>query len=189
MKHLGIDYGSKLAGTTALCWIENDELIIRQSEKKKDADQIILQICKSYQPDFVFLDAPLSLPGVYSDSDQYSDYFYRQCDRELKAMSPMFIGGLTARAMKLADILSKMEIEVIEAYPAGAVEVLGLGRHYKNDIINFLNSIAPQFPSLKLPEASNWHQVDSLLAWLIGLRYRNGESKIYGQVEEGQIFV
>lgn len=189
MRHLGIDYGSKVAGTTAICCVENDEFIILQSEKKKDADHMVIEFCKRYKPDFVFLDAPLSLPGVYTNSDQYNDYFYRQCDRELKAMSPMFIGGLTARAMKLKSTLEKMGIQILEAYPAGVVKTLSLEHHYKKDIDRFLNDAHPHFAACKIPETSNWHQVDSLLAWLIGLRFRNGENKMYGQPEEGQILI
>ena len=36
--HLGIDYGSKLAGTTVICFEKNKQLHFLQSEKKKDAD-------------------------------------------------------------------------------------------------------------------------------------------------------
>jgi uncharacterized protein len=51
----------------------------------------------------VCIDAPLSLPGVFTGLAGCDDYFYRASDRALRAMSPMFLGGLTARAMRLAN--------------------------------------------------------------------------------------
>lgn len=89
--HLGIDYGSKLAGTTAICYQEGDALTIIQSEKKQDADRFINDTVESLKPEQIFIDAPLSLPAAYFGNGD--DYFYRDCDRQLKAMSPMFLGG------------------------------------------------------------------------------------------------
>ncbi|MEL7004830.1 MAG: hypothetical protein AAFN93_19140, partial [Bacteroidota bacterium] len=167
----------------------NDELHTIQSAKKADADAMILEFCKMNKPSSVFLDAPLSLPGVYTNSGRYKDYFYRKCDKELKAMSPMFIGGLTARAIKLKDTLEEAGTKVIEAYPAGIVKELGLQEHYKKDIPKFLSSLQPKLNGYLTPSSSSWHQVDSFLAWLVGLRYQSGTNIIYGEPEEGQIFI
>jgi len=61
MLHLGIDYGSKLAGTTAICVKIEGHLDLFQSGKKQDADLFISKIIHQYQPEKVFIDAPLSL--------------------------------------------------------------------------------------------------------------------------------
>ena len=98
--HIGIDYGAKLAGTTAICFEQSGQLKIWQSEKKKDADKFVQESIKQLQPTTVFIDAPLSLPLAYFGEGE--NYFYRECDKILKGMSPMFLGGLTARAMRLA---------------------------------------------------------------------------------------
>ena len=60
--HLGIDYGAKLAGTTAVCYEQNGQFHLLQSERKKDADKFIHQTIEKLQPATVFIDAPLSLP-------------------------------------------------------------------------------------------------------------------------------
>jgi hypothetical protein len=96
---LSIDYGSKLAGTTAVCFEKNNQLHLAQSVKKQDADAWLRQLISTKKPAAVYIDAPLSLPGVYRGEG--SDYFYRAGDRAVGAMSPMFLGGLTARAMQL----------------------------------------------------------------------------------------
>ncbi len=63
---IGIDYGSKLAGTTALAYLSPTGVAIPlQSTAKKDADAFILQHLESLPPHQVFIDAPLSLPGKY----------------------------------------------------------------------------------------------------------------------------
>ena len=40
---IGIDYGSKLAGTTVICYKKEGRLQLLQSEKKSDADAFVSQ--------------------------------------------------------------------------------------------------------------------------------------------------
>ena len=108
---VGIDYGSKLAGTTVLAYTEGEEIKILQSQKKQDADQFILNFLKISSPELVGIDAPLSLPGAFRALN--NEFFYREADKELNAMSPMFLGGLTARAMKLS---ASIPIRMVEVY-------------------------------------------------------------------------
>ena len=64
-KFIGVDFGSKLAGTTAVCFFEGGNYRFFQSEKKKDADAFLEKIVEQIRPSHVFIDAPLSLPGAY----------------------------------------------------------------------------------------------------------------------------
>ncbi len=107
MHWVGIDYGAKLAGTTAISFVENNQIKTVQSVRKQNADTFCLDWISRLKPDFIMIDAPLSLPLAYFGKGD--DYFYRQADRELKAMSPLFLGGLTARAMRLANQWSKQK--------------------------------------------------------------------------------
>lgn len=124
--HMGIDFGAKLAGTTAVAMVRDGALRLWQSEKGKDADSWLLYLIAELQPKVIFLDAPLSLPKVYAREafTTASDFFYRQADREVQAMSPMFIGGLTARAIKLRTQLAAQGIAVLETYPSQANRLL-----------------------------------------------------------------
>lgn len=192
---IGIDYGSKLAGTTVIAESsENREVVFSISEKKKDADAFLIQYLQKCSGATIFIDAPLSLPGKYRFPDRYEDYFYRLADRQLKAMSPMFLGGLTARAMRLHETLRSQGHRLCEAYPAA------LARHwqlqdlrYKKEkthipaVVEFLQSQSP----LLLPskELTTWHHVDALLALLTAYRYAQQSHQTYGDVEEGQIVV
>jgi predicted nuclease with RNAse H fold len=187
---VGIDYGSKMAGTTAIAWVDGEgKLVTDQSEKKRDADAWLKTLIKDLAPGAVYLDAPLSLPGSYYGKS--ADYFYRECDRILGAMSPMFLGGLTARAMKLA---ADLPMSVHETYPAALVKALLLSAYYKKkdkealkDFFRTWTAVAPKSLQGNLPP--NWHQMDALLAWHSGWRHAQGKAQLIGRPSEGVIVV
>jgi predicted nuclease with RNAse H fold len=108
----GIDFGKKLSGNTVICEKNGDLTRFYRASKDTDADKFITGLIKDVRPEIIFIDAPLSLPAAYHDSENYQDYFYRLCDRQLKAMSPMFLGGLTARAIKMKTEVEKLGIDI-----------------------------------------------------------------------------
>lgn len=189
---IGIDYGSKLAGTTVLAIFDTDtqHTLLEQSSKKQDADAFVLSTLCEHPANVVGIDAPLSLPGIYRDLEGNNDFHYRAADRQAKAMSPMFLGGLTARAMKLA---SEIEATTIEVYPKLSAERYRLQElGYKGD----KEAIAPCLMALvqrtELPVAElsieNWHQFDALLALEITWRYHNNLADQYGDTKEGMLY-
>jgi len=189
--YFGIDYGSKLAGTTSICFSENSLLYVFQSQKKQDGNKFIHYWIKLKKPELAFIDAPLSLPGIYTGEG--TDYFYRKCDLEVKGMSPMFIGGLTARAIKLKNELTLYNCRLIECYPRQLVNVLfgkkapDYGKKWGIDkFLKILNTKIP-FPFSDM--ISSWHMIDAVLAWLTGYRYNNNYALKYGEEREGLIYV
>ncbi len=192
---MGVDYGSKLAGTTAAAMLLNGQIHIWQSANGEDADVFLLNLVTTYKPASVFIDAPLTLPKVYSQlpytSD--SDFFYRACDREVQAMSPMFIGGLTARAIKLRTTLAEQGIALLETYPSQLAKLLfAHQKGYKKDLA-VLPNMAEQLQGLLnykvVQTPANWHQFDALLAWFSGYRHLLGDAELYGDANEGRIIV
>lgn len=192
---IGIDYGSKLAGTTVIAHYQSatEPPVLLQSEKKRDADKFILEFVTTQKPNYIFLDAPLSLPGVYTKLPNCTSYFYRAGDAELRAMSPMFLGGLTARAMQLKANLTPLGAQVLEIYPSQLATVLGLKElPYKKQVKHLapvLEKLATHCPFILPTTVNNWHQIDALLALLSGYRYLNGEHLVYGNAAEGEIIV
>ena len=89
-------------------------------------------------------------------------------------MSPMFLGGLTARAMKLRN--QNVNIDFHETYPGYFIrEILKAKEFYKkkekvvNEQLIELLKIR-----LGLPIASpieNYHQLDAVVCWLSGKRH------------------
>jgi len=180
-----------MAGTTAICVLDGSKLAFRTSIKNKDADLFISDFVNQYKaPLSIFIDAPLSLPAVYTGKGD--DYFYRHADRELKAMSPMFLGGLTARAMKLKGELEKSGHQVFEAYPAAVAKRLNLkSLNYKKkegELLVVANAISTHLHLEFKNKPTSWHQVDALLAFWIGTQYKSGSVKIAGDPEEGLIY-
>ncbi|MDY0078337.1 MAG: hypothetical protein RBR87_13810 [Bacteroidales bacterium] len=185
---LGIDYGAKLAGTTAISFVENNQIKTLQSVKKQDADAFCTEWVSRLKPNFIMIDAPLSLPLAYFGKGD--DYFYRKADRQLKAMSPLFLGGLTARAMRLANQWTKQGISVYESYPRMVAQLaFGLSnkaeKAIKDAVINYLKT-----EGLQISEASfqSGHALDSVLAWISGKRLTTMKAVITGDAEEGLIY-
>lgn len=189
----GIDYGAKLAGTTSMAvWHADDGIRICHSMKKQDADQMIDYLCRDMGQAFIGIDAPLSLPGLYKGLPECRDYFFRQCDIQLSAMSPMFMGGLSARAIQLTDKLKENGHKVIEVYPSA------LKRLYPElaDIRNSPSSRHMAFFELYFQTEVFFengakitsHALDSLCALMTVYRYINGESQCAGLEEEGIIY-
>ena len=196
---MGVDFGSKTAGTTAISYLDkNFKIKSLISEKGKDADTFILDAVGSKLSQLIFIDAPLSLPGVYRGISGYNDYFYRECDKNLNAMSPMFLGGLTARAMKLQGIFNDKDIQLYEVYPSEIAKELGLTQYgYKKEYnsIEFCIKILQKYLLFSITkieiqvEVKNWHVFDSILALTSGIRFIKGLSKTYGNENEGLITV
>jgi uncharacterized protein len=192
----GIDYGSKMAGTTVLCVYSATTTPLQwyTSAKNQDADEFLMEHLMELRPDLVMLDAPLSLPGIYKQPDQYSDYFYRKCDRILQGMSPMFLGGLTARAIKLKDQLAEAKIRCQETYPAcqaSRLELVDLGyKHQTSSIRPVLDKILDIAPVTTEPgELTSWHHIDALLALMAAINFKNHKSQLVGDPNEGVIYL
>lgn len=186
---IGVDFGAKLAGTTAVCYKENDTIVFTQSATKQDADRFLSGFLQKINPTHVFIDAPLTLPGKYTGKGD--DYFFRQGDKDVGAMSPMFLGGLTARAIKIKDCFP--DIRFFESYPSHlAKKVL------KYELPTYKKEQTPEISSALLKKISdtlitaipaNYHQLDAFLCWLTGRRYFSGEALHFGNEQEGLIWV
>jgi|DewCreStandDraft_5_1066085.scaffolds.fasta_scaffold20240_1 predicted nuclease with RNAse H fold len=184
----GVDFGARLAGTTAICTDRGAILQLVRVPKNHDADEYLLAFCQKYLPSAVYLDAPLSLPDAYFGRG--SDFFFRQCDRMLGAMSPMFLGGLTARAIQLRHRLAPTP--VYEVYPRAAARCLadrGIDGYRTTSPSAYARALADVLPLPIASEVSSWHEVDALLAWWSGWRHTQGEAQCFGDPSEGIVWV
>lgn len=190
---LGIDYGSKMAGTTVVAHLSDGQVVFNASEKGRDADAMILTLAEELKPTLIAIDAPLSLPGVYTGLAGCSDYFYRDCDRLTKAMSPLFLGGLTARAMKLAAQLRASGIEVIEAYPVKTGKELGLKafgyREKQPDLVGLFDEFYSETGiDLRAQTGLTGHHIDAAIALYIARQYALDKANELGNLSEGVIY-
>jgi predicted nuclease with RNAse H fold len=190
MTWVGIDFGSQLAGTTVISYLKDQQICFRQSTKGRSADVFVSEMLNEILPSHVFIDAPLSLPGAYFG--QHDDFMYRACDREVGAMSPMFLGGLTARAIRLKHEFSHLNFH--EAYPSALTDTLkGLKKAYRKKNLQLLQefetALAKELPFGLCNPLKNWHMADAVLCWLVGYRYSRAQCLTYGSHEEGLIYV
>ena len=191
---VGINYGYKYSGTTVICYNTYNEVRFILSSKNSDADGFIMNEILHIDPDIILIDAPLSIPGVYKHINGYADYFFRKCDSEMKASSPMFMGGLTARAIGLKKQLNDFGFQVFETYPRKTLELLSLPvQIYKHGLadLEWMLDIFMKTVSITLNKKliTTWHHFDSLLAFFSGLRYISQESKVFGKADEGLVYV
>lgn len=190
----GVDYGSKLAGTTAIAEYKNGKITLFQSTKGRDADAFLLERFNISTPSHIFIDAPLSLPKVYTKQkpNVKDDFFYRGADRELQCMSPLFLGGLTARAIRLKTQLEVKNGKVFETYPSALSKIINLDLTlYKKDpsYLGKATDILSKISGLELPSPLNYHAFDALLALYSGWRFLKNTAEIYGNSDEGLIVV
>lgn len=189
MDFIGIDFGAKAAGTTVICYRERGLFRFQRSDKGGDADAWLDHRIRDLAPEAIYIDAPLSLPGAYFGKGD--DHFFRLADRLAGGMSPMFLGGLTARAMRMAECWRAAGIEVHEVYPAALVRMewdflkVPSGKAIPAHKIRLM---AGMF-ALPPPAPKDRHEADSWLCWLSGYRHRSGQARSIGDSSEGVILV
>jgi len=192
----GIDYGSKLTGNTVIAIFQDDHILFMDIDKGVDADNFILNAADHFKPELIFIDAPLSLPGVYRELNGKDNYHFREADIELKAMSPMFLGGLAARAIELKSHLEEKGCEVYETYPrimAERFKLKALG--YKGSLtglkscVKEVGSKINSDISFDATDITTWHHLDALLALMSAMKHDLGQSQRFGDIREGQILI
>lgn len=187
LTHIGIDFGARTAGTTAVCYLHHGLFRFRHSVKDGDGDAWLESTITELRPKAIYIDAPLSLPAAYTGRGD--DFFFRAADLQAKGMSPMFLGGLTARAMRLAAGWRKQGIVVHEAYPAALIrhawEVLDV--EPRKAIPRHKLRIMAGMVTLPPPVPADRHETDAWLCWVIGHRHLRGEALSFGTKQEGRI--
>jgi uncharacterized protein len=189
ISHIGIDFGARTAGNTVICYLERGLFRFLHSEKDSDGDAWLENTVAGLRPGAIYLDAPLSLPAAYNGAG--TDFFFRVADHHAKGMSPMFLGGLTARAMRLAAQWRAQGILVHEVYPAALIRRSweSLNVEPRKAIPRTKLRIMAGMIAMPPPEPSDRHEADAWLCWVSGHRHLRGEAVAYGKEEEGVILV
>jgi uncharacterized protein len=98
-------------------------------------DRAIEELVRRTEPALVVIDAPLSLPRGRASIEDRTGPHFRECDRELRRLGirffPLTLGPmrmLTVRGMRIAGRLRRSGFRVLEGYPGGSQDVLGIPR-------------------------------------------------------------
>jgi uncharacterized protein len=155
-------------------------------------DPEILDTVIRARPELVVIDAPLSLPRGRATIDDRSGPHFRECDRELRRLGirffPLTLGPmrmLTVRGMTLAGALRRRGLEVLEGYPGGAQDLLGIPRKQAG-VAKLQARLKREGFGGPLRTRSLTHdELDAVtIAW-VGQMYLRGAGQVIGDPSEG----
>ena len=149
-------------------------------------DQDILQKVRESNPKVVAIDAPLCLPPGRKSIEERTSIHLRESDRELLKMGiklfPITLGPmrkLTQRGIQLKNIFEAQNLVVIEAYPRGAQDVLGIPRKQRGieKLLVGLEKLGIEGLGRSLSD----HELDAVTCAYVGKLFLEGEAVAYGE--------
>jgi hypothetical protein len=188
MSFIGLDLAGVETRPTGLCVLSG----MRAETSLVYADQEIVTRIQESKPRIVAIDAPLSLPAGRTSIEQKTSVHLRECDKVLLEKRikffPITLGPmrkLTERGMKLKRILEDKEFSVIEVYPGGAQDVLGVPR--KQQGLDKLRTGLEKLRVTGLNSQMSDHELDAVTCALVGKLWLEGKAVIYGTPEQAII--
>ena len=185
MKSLGVDLAGSARRRTGMCLL--DERLVAETWIVY-TDSEILNAVLRLKPDVVAVDAPLTLPKGRRSIDDASGPHLRECDRALLKMGirffPVTLGPmrmLTARGIRLRSELERLGFNVIEVYPGGAQDLLGIPR--KSRGLEGLRRGLEKLGVKGLSERMTGDELDAVTAAYVGLLYLKGEALLLRGVD------
>ena len=188
---LGIDLAGSPRRPTGMASI-NEKLRCRTWLRYLDEE--ILADVEEIEPTAIAVDAPLSLPHGRKNLEKPSPPHFRQCDLELRRRGikffPITIGpmrALTARGIQLSQTLRSKGYTVLETYPGGAQDILGLPRKQKSipHLIKGLRRLGVK----GLSENMSGDEADAATCALTAYMWWRGMCEELGNPEEGVIIL
>jgi len=182
---VGLDLAGVESRPTGLC-------ILRDMEAETSLvykDEEVLKRTIESKPETVAIDAPLSLPSGRESVEQRTNVHLRECDKELLRRRikffPITLGPmrkLTNRGINLRRTLEKEHLRVIEVYPGGAQDILGIPR--KQQGLEKLRAGLEKVGITGLDYRMSDHELDAVTCALVGKLLLEGKSTTYGTSEQ-----
>jgi len=189
---VGLDLAGSERRDTGFCLLDVETLEAEVSVLHGDEE--IVGECVRARPLVVAVDAPLSIPRGRRSIDERSPVHFRRCDLELRRLGikffPITLGPmrmLTKRGMRLKELLEEAGLEVIEVYPGGAQDILGIPR--KNRGLEELRRGLEELGIRGLRPGMTGDELDAVTAAYVGVLYVRGEYTALGDPEEGLIIM
>jgi predicted nuclease with RNAse H fold len=188
MSIIGLDLAGVENRHTGLCILKN--MTAKTCLIYKDEE--VLKTVEESSPRVVAIDAPLSLPTGRKSIEQRTNVHLRECDKELLRRHikffPITIGPmrkLTSRGINLRRSLENKHIRVIEVYPGGAQDVLGISR--KQQGLKRLRTGLEKLGVRGLNNKMSDHELDAVTCAVVGKLFLEGKSVTYGTPDQGII--
>jgi predicted nuclease with RNAse H fold len=153
-------------------------------------DKEILEMTIASNPQVVAIDAPLCLPPGRKSIEERTSVHLRESDRQLLKrgikLFPITLGPmrkLTMRGMHLKEKLEVGNFIVIEAYPGGAQDVLGIPR--KQQGVEKLRLGLEKLGIEGLSSGMSDHELDAVSCAYVGKLFLEGRAVTYGAPSQG----
>jgi uncharacterized protein len=186
MSIVGLDLAGVQTRPTGFCHL----LRMKAQTRLLYNDMEIVEKTLSCQPQIVAIDAPLCLPPGRKTIEERTSLHLRESDRQLLKMGiklfPITLGPmrkLTVRGIQLKSILEAEKLHVIEAYPGGAQDVLGIPR--KQQGLEKLRVSLEKLGIEGLSSQMSDHELDAATCAYVGKLFLEGKAVTYGAVNQG----
>jgi predicted nuclease with RNAse H fold len=186
MAIVGLDLAGVQTRPTGFCLLSN----MKAKTTLLYTDKEIIKKTVAANPKAIAIDAPLCLPPGRKSIEERTGNHFRASDRELLKRGikffPVTLGPmrkLTMRGIQLREIFQAQGFTVLEAYPGGAQDVLGIPRKQRG-----LEKLSIGLQKLGLEGLSGRlsdHELDAVTCAYVGKLYLEGKAVIYGDPNEG----
>lgn len=185
MLAVGLDFAGVETRPTGFCLLKN----MKAQTSLLYEDEAVLKEIEESKPGVVAIDAPLSLPAGRESIDQKTNVHLRECDKELLRRRikffPVTLGPmrkLANRGINIRRTLENNNFKVIEVYPGGAQDVLGIPRKQKG--IRKLKAGLEKLGIDGLKDQMSDHELDAVTCAFVGKLWLEGKAVIYGTTEQ-----
>jgi predicted nuclease with RNAse H fold len=183
---IGLDLAGVQTRPTGFCMLKGmkAETCLLYSDKE------IIQKTLSCHPQVIAIDAPLCLPPGRKTIEERTANHLRESDRTLLKMGiklfPITLGPmrkLTVRGIALKETFQTRGCTVLEAYPGGAQDVLGVPR--KQQGLEKLRTGLEKLGIEGLSSRLSDHELDAATCAYVGKLFLEGKAVVYGDPTEG----
>jgi predicted nuclease with RNAse H fold len=185
MSIVGLDLAGVESRPTGFCILKD----MKAETSLIYKDEEMLKRIEESKPKIVAIDAPLSLPAGRESIEQRTNVHLRECDKELLRRGirffPVTLGPmrkLTSRGMNLRRAIEDRHFRVIEVYPGGAQDVLGIPRKQKG--LERLRAGLERAGVRGLNNRMSDHELDAVTCAFVGKLLLDGKSITYGNSEQ-----
>jgi predicted nuclease with RNAse H fold len=181
MTIIGLDLAGVETRPTGFCVLDE----MKAETQLVYNDKEILQKINKVKPKVIAIDAPLSLPKGRKSIEERTNVHLRECDKELLKRRikffPITLGPmrkLTERGIKLKGLLESKGFKVIEVYPGGAQDVLGIPRKQQGlcKLRNGLGKLGIKGLTKNMTD----HELDAVTSAYVGKLFLEGNSETLG---------
>lgn len=182
---LGIDLAGSPRRNTGYAFIRDSKTVVGIIHSNEE----IVETSKNF--DFIFIDAPLSVPEGRKTINDREGKHLRECDRMLRELGikffPVTLGPmrmLTERGLAIKKELESIGKKTFETLPGALYDYFGVGRKNKPRILELFYELGLELEHREYTQ----DELDAVASLLIGIYHLNGKSRVLSG-KDGEIVI